>query len=85
MGIAYEITKNDVSNVLRQNEYAHVSEDTAEAVFEELDADEVKCASLNGCDDLDSQTVAAYKVIRDQLIRLRLLPFTAPFTAPIHS
>ena len=84
MSMAFEVTEEDVVNVLRQNrEYVFgekvLLEDLAAHVFEGLDVAEIESAALDadiGNDDsetLDNQTSTAYAVIREKMVRMGVL------------
>lgn len=66
MGKAWEVTVEDVQNVL--NRMGHVSTDSiAEMIFEDLNFDHIEAAALWGS-DLDEQTQRAYDEIRRQIL-----------------
>lgn len=74
MGIAFDITPDDVANVLRKN-WSRVGnargmsfDALGEQLHNDLDLDAVEESALNGGDDLDDQTVAAYTEIERQLV-----------------
>lgn len=89
MSMAFEITPDDVRNVLSQNGHKDVSNENVQKAFDELDLDSVESAALVGGCDLDSQTEAAYEEIRSQLVQEGWLPLqdkdqTKPMACSCH-
>lgn len=65
MSMAFEITQEDVENVLQQHGVAF-TEQEAQELFDELDHGSVEQAALYG-NDMDEQTNYAYVEIWNQL------------------
>lgn len=74
MGFAFEITTDDIENVLRQNvakvanSHGQTFEQIAETLHDQLDLDEAESAALDAGGDMDNQTEAAYANLRRQLV-----------------
>lgn len=74
LAMAFEVTKDDVLAVLKRhavrvnNSNGRSFSYMAEALFEDLDLDEVSVAALAGGNDLDEQTAAAHTEIAQQLV-----------------
>lgn len=68
MNTAFGITPEDVENVLSQYRGVEIlTPELIEKAFAALDHDAVAVAALDGGDDLETQTTAAYHAIDSQL------------------
>jgi hypothetical protein len=66
MGMAFEITVEDVMTVSTSRTNTPLTEYQAEIIFNQLDHDAIERAALHG-DDMDTQIEYAYEEIRNQL------------------
>ncbi len=66
---AFEITVDDVANVCRSRFRTSISDSDAKKLFDSLDTGKIESAALDGGDDMDSQTNAAYVEIKKQLFK----------------
>jgi len=66
MGLAFEVTHEDIANVLNDKHKRHATESEIQDAYDSLDMDKVEKAALYG-DELDIQTQYAYEEIRKQL------------------
>lgn len=74
MSLAFEITLDDVRNVMRQNEHGDASSESMRRAFDDLDLELIESAALNGGCEMEEQTNAAYEEIRSQLVEQGWLP-----------
>jgi hypothetical protein len=81
MGLAFQVTTDDVENVLRTNSlYVNNSdgkpfEDMAMDLIDQIDCDRVQCVALSNSTELEEQTEAAYAEIRDILVEIGILKY----------
>lgn len=81
MSTAWEVTTDDVANVLRAHGAA-VSDGRLEQIVDELDHDEIGKGVLYYT-DMDEQTQSAYSDIEDHLMRTGAIPQgSKQFVAP---
>jgi hypothetical protein len=66
MGMAFEITVEDVMTVSSSRTNTPLTEYQAEIIFNQLDHDAIERAALHG-NDMDTQIEYAYEEIRNQL------------------
>lgn len=78
---AFQITSDDVANVLRSywlrvtNSNGQSFERMAEELLGDLDHDRIEQAALAASTDLNEQTSAAYEEIKNNLVELGVLEF----------
>lgn len=78
---AFQITSDDVENVLRDyslrvtNTNGKSFEQMAEELIDELDHERIERAALAASTDLDEQTTASYEAIKNNLVELGVLEF----------
>lgn len=84
LAFAFEITEDDIENVLRTEHHRLLGRAIstpplvlAEELITEIDADRIADQALQAGTDLDDQTEAAYAAIADQLVALDILRPTA--------
>lgn len=79
MGLAFEITPEDIENVLSENalkvanSHGKTFEQMADDLHGQLNLDAAEKAALKADCDLEAQTAAAYDNLRDQLVVLGIL------------
>lgn len=71
MGMAFEITEDDVENVMSKH-LKNVSQKMVENAFEEIDHGRVERSALYG-NDMDEQTSFALQDIEHQLQELKII------------
>ncbi len=65
--MAFGISEDDVYTVLLNKDVPNVTDALARSLFEELNQGAVQSAALDGGEDLDEQTIAAYNEIWRQV------------------
>ena len=67
MTTAFEISSQDIQNVLSTRFDENVSDEMAESIFDNyIEPDDVESAALHG-NEMDEQTALAYKEIESQI------------------